>query len=99
VRMYGAPTASVSVTCSTTSGGSATAGTDYLSNSTVLTWLPSEAGTSKTFTITLIDDTIVEGTETVNLVPSNPVNATLGSQATAVLNIMDDDEPCGPIIE
>ncbi|MBI3409996.1 MAG: hypothetical protein HY040_16775 [Planctomycetes bacterium] len=93
VLMTGSPTSAVSVTCST-SDGTATAGEDYTANSQVLTWQPSEAGTTKTFTIFILNDVDVESTETVNLVLSNLVNAKLGSPSTAVVNIIDDDVPC-----
>jgi hypothetical protein len=39
------------------------------------------------------DDTLDEPNETVNLVLRNPVNATLGTQSTAILTIVDNDGP------
>jgi hypothetical protein len=94
VMLTGSPTGKVTVDFAT-SEGTATAGTDYVATSGTLTWQTSEGGTSKSFTITLLDDSFVEWTETVNLTLSNPVNATLGAQDTAVLDILDDDIGCG----
>ena len=95
VLMDGAPTAPVSVRVSTGAGGTATAGVDYQTNSQVLVWQPSEAGTAKTFTIVIIDDSEIEPTETVNLILSElSSNAVFGTYSTAVLNILDDDAPC-----
>jgi hypothetical protein len=51
--------------------------------------------TSKTVTISILNDTLVEGDETVNLTLSSVVGlvgeAALGPQATTVLHIADDD--------
>ena len=48
--------------------------------------------TAKTFRIFIIDDTHVEGTETVNLVLSSPTNnAILGAQSIVALSIADND--------
>ena len=55
-----------------------------------LTFLPGE--TSKTFSVRIIDDQVVEPTETVNLILRNPSGgAPLGGQNTSVLRIVDDD--------
>lgn len=72
----------------------ATAGSDYTSASGTLTWLTSEAGQTKSFTVTLLTDSDSEPTETVILTLSNAANATITPQVTAVLNIIDDDETC-----
>ena len=71
-----------------TSDGSATAGSDYTSTSGTLNFLSGE--TSKTFTIPITDDTLLEGNETVNLSLTNATNgASLGTQNTAILTVID----------
>ncbi|HEY0078124.1 MAG TPA: TIGR03118 family protein [Pyrinomonadaceae bacterium] len=54
-----------------------------------LTFAPGE--TSKTFRILLVDDAYVEGSETVELILSNPTGAGLGAQDKATLTIADND--------
>ena len=95
-------TAAITVTLSTASGqsvsvdyatsdGSATAGADYVVVSDTLTFAPGE--TSKSFTVTIINDPLDEDNETVNLTLSNPVNATPGAPDAATLTIVDDEAP------
>jgi hypothetical protein len=74
-----------------TSPGSAQAGSDYTAVTGTLTWTDGDAN-PKSFDVPLIDDTAVEGAETVNLTLANTTGgATLGSQNTAVLTITDND--------
>ncbi|MCU7852791.1 MAG: thrombospondin type 3 repeat-containing protein, partial [Candidatus Thiodiazotropha sp. (ex Monitilora ramsayi)] len=80
----------VSVDYATATGGSATAGSDYTAISpTTLSFADGEV--SQTFILTLSPDAVYEGDETVNLALSNPQNAQLGVQDTAVLTITEDD--------
>jgi CSLREA domain-containing protein len=71
-----------------TSNGTAAAGSDYTATNGVLTWAAGDA-TPKTFTVPIIDDTVPEASETVNLTLSTPTGgATIGTGA-AVLTITD----------
>jgi hypothetical protein len=67
----------------------ALSGSDYNSVSGRLTFAAGE--TSKTFTVTIIDDVVVEGNETFDLILSDVSNAQLGSPSTAAVTIVDDD--------
>lgn len=76
----------------TTSNGTAIAGTDYSTSAGTLAFAAGEA--TKTFSVTVIDDSTDEGNETVTITLSNPTGgATLGSPSTGTLTIVDDDEP------
>ena len=75
----------------TVSGGSATTGTDFISSPNgVLNF--ADAQSSATFTITIVNDLLHEGNESLSLALINPSGkTTLGSPATATLSIIDDD--------
>jgi len=75
-----------------TSNGTATATADYGNTAGTLTFGPGV--TSQTFDVPILDDSISEGTESVNLTLSGPTGgAALGSQNTAVLLILDNEPP------
>lgn len=74
--------------------GTATAGSDYTTQSGTLTFSPGE--TVKTFSVPILDDAVDEPDETVNLILSNPTNATLGTPTDATLTILDNDNPLPP---
>lgn len=79
-----------------TGGGNATGGADYSPANGTFTWRDGEA-TAKTFSIALVDDTLVEGPETFNVTLSNPGSgAALGDPATATVTISDNDSPMPP---
>ncbi|PIS29178.1 hypothetical protein COT42_06040 [Candidatus Saganbacteria bacterium CG08_land_8_20_14_0_20_45_16] len=74
-----------------TSNGTATAGSDYTAASGDLSWAEGESA-SKTFTVTILNDTVAESDETVNLTLSAATGgATLGTHS-ATLTITDDGD-------
>jgi hypothetical protein len=74
-----------------TANGSATAGSDYTATAGTLSWADGDTD-PMTFTIAVADDALAEGSETVNLTLSAPTGgAALGSPATAVLTVTDND--------
>jgi hypothetical protein len=77
-----------------TSDGNATAGSDYtaVGNGTLIFNL---GETTKTFEISITDDSIYEGAETVYLALSSFGNANPGSPNTAILTIIDNETPPG----
>ncbi|MDR3634721.1 MAG: Calx-beta domain-containing protein [Isosphaeraceae bacterium] len=71
-----------------TTDGTARAGTDYTTAAGTLNF--ADGVSSQTFTVPIINDPNPDGTETLNLTLSDPTGAaTLGNQATAVLNLTD----------
>jgi hypothetical protein len=75
--------------------GTATAPSDY-NNAAISVNFANGDTAAKTITIPIVDDTLVEGNETVNLSLTNPTGTsrvTLGTQNTATLNIVDNDFP------
>ena len=88
VTRTGNSTAAASVTL-TASNGTAIQPEDYNALSVPVNFASGE--TSRTVNLGIVNDTIVEPLETVNLTLSAPTGATLGAPSTAVLNISDDD--------
>lgn len=76
-----------------TNNGTAIAANDYTPVNGTLTFNLNE--TSKTFSVPILDDTAQEAAETINLVLSNPTNATLGA-ASATLTILANDTLASP---
>lgn len=77
------------------SNGTATTPADYNNTPIVVNFAPGE--TSQVVNVPIVDDTLVEPTETVNLSLVNPTGgATIGTQNTAILNILDNDVPPPP---
>lgn len=87
VQLSAASNRSVSATLALS--GSATNNSDYKLSQTAISFAPGE--TSKSITLTPVNDSAVEGNETVVLSLSAPVNATLGSPAVHTATIVDDD--------
>lgn len=94
VTRIGGNSGSVSVSYAS-SDGSATAGTDYTGVSGTLTWADGDAD-SKSFTLSLIDDSTVEGQESVDVELTDATGgAILGAPANASVLINDDDDSTG----
>jgi hypothetical protein len=88
VRRTGSTNGTVSVNY-LTSGGTATAGADYMALAGALLFGPGE--TNKVFTVPIVPDALVEPNETVNLVLGNPIGGViLGTNQTATLTIIDN---------
>jgi subtilisin-like proprotein convertase family protein len=74
-----------------TSDGSATTPADYATNSGQSCWADGDIG-PKTFNVSIVNDTLAEGDETVILTLSNPTGgAVIGSPNPATLTILDDE--------
>lgn len=93
----GGTTGAVGVSYGTQNGtatGDASCGTpgaDYNPASGTLSWADGDSA-DKTFGVTICDDAVFEGNETVDLNLSTPTGgATLGAQSTAVLTITEND--------
>ncbi len=74
------------------SGGTATAGTDYTAVSESLSWADGERG-AKTLIVTTLADGDPEGTETIALTFENLTGASSGGADTAVVSIADASDP------
>ncbi|GAA6154155.1 autotransporter domain-containing protein [Pseudoteredinibacter isoporae] len=81
-----------------TSGGTATAGSDYTSTSATVSWAAGEGGT-KSVSIPIINDNLFEGDETFRAQASNlSSGASFDFDPNLVLTIIEDDvEPGGEI--
>jgi Ca2+-binding RTX toxin-like protein len=80
----------------TLANGSATESEDYNSNSIAVNFANGE--TSKTITIPIVNDTVYESNETINLTLTNATGgASLGTQTTATLTIFDNDAKPGTL--
>lgn len=81
-----------------TASGSAAAGLDFQAVSGTLSWATGDSS-PRTFTVPIINDTLVESTETFQVLLSAPSGATLGAPGAATVSIQDNDVasgPCGP---
>lgn len=80
----------------TTLDGTALAGEDYVATSGQLVWQDGETGT-KTFSIPLINDGMVEANETFSIQLSEPTGGLkLGEPATATVTLQSEDQPAQP---
>jgi uncharacterized repeat protein (TIGR01451 family)/uncharacterized delta-60 repeat protein len=71
------------------SGGGATAGNDYTPSSGLLTFVPGQ--TSRTFTVPINDDDLIEPTESFGLTLSNISSTATLMLSTATVNIIDNE--------
>ena len=73
-----------------TSNGTATAGSDYVATNGTLVFAAGD--TLKSFAVPILNDSLTEGNESVNLMLSHPTGGgTLGDPRAATLTIMNDD--------
>ncbi len=72
-----------------TSNGTATPGVDYVMATGVLTFAPGIM--AQTYGVSILDDAVIEGHETVNLGLGNSQQAILGTPGLATLTLVDDD--------
>jgi uncharacterized repeat protein (TIGR01451 family) len=85
-------TANASTINYATTNGSATQPNDYTTTSGSLQFAAGE--TVKTFVVPIIDDALVEGNETINVVLSAPGSGAVeGTPFTSTILILDDDKP------
>lgn len=96
VRRTGSPLGTATVEFLTTTNGTATPGLDFIGVTNTLTFGPDET-TVQVF-IPIINDALVEGPETVQMVLTNPVGTLLLEPATALLTIVDDDSAPGQLL-
>ena len=88
----GLPTTAPATVQYATSNGTATAGSDYTSTSGTLTFpTATPSGTTQTINVPLINDAVVEPSETFTVGLSSPSGATLGAITTHTVTITDDD--------
>ncbi len=73
-----------------TSNGTATAGSDYTAASGMLTFGPEDE--TKTFAISITNDSLAEYDETFTVTLSSPSNAVLGSPSSDEVTIYDNDD-------
>ena len=93
VTRSGGSSGAASVTYGT-ANGTATAGSDYTATSGTLSWADGDSS-AKTFSISILDDSIAEPTETFGVTLSSASGAALGSTKTATVSITDNDTVSG----
>lgn len=90
VQRVGGDDGVASVAYQTTGGGTATPGSDFTVRSGSLNWAGGDDA-PKTFSVPIADDAAAEGSETVHLLLTNALGASLGSPSAATLTITDND--------
>ena len=89
VSLSGASTQTVTVNYAVTGGTATGGGVDYTLSAGALTFNPGE--TAKAISIVIVDDSLVEANETIEVTLSNPTNATLGANIVYTYTINDND--------
>src|SRR5439155_15450526 len=79
------------LTVNYTVGGTAGSGTDYTAIGTTVAFAAGSATATKT--VSVIDDTLAEGDETVVVTLAAGTGYTVGSPSSATVTIADDDAP------
>ena len=94
----GAVSATYSLANGTATGGATcAAGVDFVNTGGTVNFAAGE--TTKTFTVTICNDTVVESSEIFTLTLAGATGgATIGTPATATVTITDDDVPAGPTL-
>jgi hypothetical protein len=95
VNLAGSTELPVSINYAVT-GGNATNSTDYTGGSGILSFNPGTATAS--FDVNILNDTLVEGNESIVLSLSSPKNSMTGPTATTTITIIDDDSSPLPTI-
>src|SRR5207249_4940576 len=91
VALSGASGQTVTVNYSVTSGSATGGGVDYTLANGTLSFAPGE--TTKTIAIAVVDDSLDENDETIQVTLSGPSNATLGATSVHTYTIFDNDGP------
>ncbi len=90
IKRFGGTVGDVSIDVAT-SNGTAVAGEDYEASSTHLTW-PDGDDTSLDLMVSILEDNLIEGDETVNITLSNPGGGVvIGGTNPVILTIRDDE--------
>jgi len=91
VTLSAASPVTVTVNYATTTPGTATAGSDYTAQSGTLTFAPND--TSETIGIPILNDLSDEPNETFTVALAGPYGARLGTPASTLVTITNDDAP------
>jgi hypothetical protein len=91
VQRVGSTLGAASVTIAT-ANGTAVAGSDYVAKSSTLSWA-SGNGATKTFSVTITQDALNEGSQTFQVALSNATGGWIGSPGSTIVTILDDDAP------
>src|SRR5207249_985876 len=89
VNLLAGGSQTVTVNYAVTGGTATGGGVDYTLASGTLTFAPGQ--TTQNITISVVDDLLIESSETVVVTLSAPTNATLGTNTTHTYTITDND--------